>query len=149
MRRRRRVKRRRRRSRMTTTTREWTGRKITMFNLQCSPGDGLKVHHVVVSCPVCPQAPGLKGAEHDAIKGPVAGLVLLLHQAYHAGDIAAADPGQEEHYLVEEVRSYLEGSITGREFWFQTGKLLPSCLHRGHTLLGHVFLSSEVQNIFL
>ena len=100
---------------MTTTTREWTGRKITMFNLQCSPGNGLKVHHVVVSCPVCPQAPGLEGAEHDAIQGPVAGLVLFLHQAYHAGDVAAADPGQEEHYLVEEVRSYLEGSIRGFE----------------------------------
>ena len=96
---------------MTTTT----GRKRTMFNLQCSPGDGLKVHHVVVSCTVCPQAPGLEGAEHDAIQGPVAGLVLLLHQAYHAGDVAAADPGQEEHYLVEEVRSYLEGSIRGFE----------------------------------
>ena len=85
------------------------------YKLKCSPGNSLKVHYVVVSCPVCPQAPGLEGAEHDAIQGPVAGLVLLLHQAYHAGDVAAADPGQEEHYLVEEVRSYLEGSIRGFE----------------------------------
>ena len=39
---------------MTMTTRERTGRKKTMFNLQCSPGDGVKVNmgHVFLSSEV-------------------------------------------------------------------------------------------------